>query len=824
MKLDKKLGIVMIFAVLALISISAVTAFTIKYPDLAGLKNIVSLKGLINAAVIAAAMYFILPLILGKERTPQTPQGHAAMLIIIIIFSLIIGGSMNYFIWEQGTIKEVLDYFIGDKGILKADRIGIFIGATALFAWFLTFLNVGGAEKGKLGNVNFALALIIGIKLAREGVSANALIGIGQIFAVIIFWQNIYKGIELKPGKPWVWGVISLLITLALVGWVGQILSPCNWGWYGFFGKGGPECGKTIPIGGVVEAVQKGGVEAVPGVLGAISNYIFSSWWIWAFLGIAAFVLGLGTYAAAKEGSFKRMKSDIWKYLWGGIKTAIRKIRIPGLSWLFRRKEWKDQSPENEFPFVFRKLRTELEMYMDYALRWEVYTIKGHCPKLATGRIAGKLEADIKETRDWVEAWRDMDIYKNGPDITKNKNGFFEIKPTIRTWVDDWGKKYDYEDNRTGFNSNELLICKIMNWMKEQFENRDLFKEVSERIGDEKKKITDDTLSNLKADIRRMHDEHQSSWSEYQSSFNKYGSWSLINSLMKSLLNQYLLFGEYEHAYRFANPDTTWFEAPVKENLENKSWVVDVKNATLTTNEVGYLKEGFRGGKTRDYLLHEVNERGVCIEDLNKLDNNGKKVMPDKVRLVRDHYEEYIDLRTGEKRKRLVKGIVNYTFPLEIANWLKEEWTWFMEDVRTGIFHPLSRRAADYARVYGERKFGFKVEREAPPTRGGPAFDREALKNHGDFVYLGRKKYFGIGEDSINKYPEAGPINRYPGISIMGFAAYIDGLARVMEEDQERVDEYLRKFVWPTGLIDKDIFAKMPTKTSGGGGAGGGGP
>ena len=91
------------------------------------------------------------------------------------------------------------------------------------------------------------------------------------------------------------------------------------------------------------------------------------------------------------------------------------------------------------------------------------------------------------------------------------------------------------------------------------------------------------------------------------------------------VLTQYLLFGVYEHAYRFANPDTVWFEAPVKKNPKNDSWVVDIKNAIPTRNKVGYLKEGFRGEKTRGYLLHEVNERGVSIEDLNKL-NAGTKL------------------------------------------------------------------------------------------------------------------------------------------------------------------------------------------------------
>ncbi len=312
MKLSKKLGLVMIFVILALVSAGVVVA-AIKYPKFTGLGDILNLKVIVNAVLIGTIAYLVIPLLLGKDKAPQSKPALTAMLILIIFLSIVFAISIgDVYIWQQKGIKPIVDYFIGSEGILKAGRLGVFLGATALFMWFLNFLGVGSAEKGKPSKVNFALAFLIGMHLAKSGISGNTLIGIGQAFALIIFWQNIHKGIDIKGGqRPWVWVVLALVITVILVGWVGSILSPCKWGW---FGTGGPgDCGdedEEIKLSKIGEKIQEKGFAAVPEITKSLSKSLIKNWWI---LLIIIGVVSLTTYAAVKEGSSRRMRKDAKK-------------------------------------------------------------------------------------------------------------------------------------------------------------------------------------------------------------------------------------------------------------------------------------------------------------------------------------------------------------------------------------------------------------------------------------------------------------------------------------------------------------------------------
>lgn len=370
MKSGKKLGLVMIFLALALVSVGAVAALTLKVPDLSGLSGFFNLKVIVNVVIIGAIFYFALPL-LGQKI--QSPQAITAALILIAVVSIAIAVNIgpDKFIWEKEMFEGVKDFLFGDVGILTYDRITIFIGASVLFYWFFAFLKVGG-EKSK---INIILAILLGAELASSPTIGIAeVLQMGEVIAIYIIYHNLQATVTNK-----VW---AFIMSFALVEYIVYILS-----------------GEGIVIGTLSE--------------------------VWGLKGSLIFIVpllllgGLGLSGGAlldwakkgEEGSVRKGAGKSFGYqieYWG--KQAL--MRIPGL----KRANWKVPIKEGEDPRAISEMAIEIANQRDNVGRFKTYNANWEVileSKKKVNELLGKAGG-----YDYYELKKDMkDLRWGGPNI-----------------------------------------------------------------------------------------------------------------------------------------------------------------------------------------------------------------------------------------------------------------------------------------------------------------------------------------------------------------------------------------------------------------------
>jgi hypothetical protein len=108
----------------------------------------------------------------------------------------------------------------------------------------------------------------------------------------------------------------------------------------------------------------------------------------------------------------------------------------------------------------------------------------------------------------------------------------------------------------------------------------------------------------------------------------------------------------------------------------------------------------------------------------------------------------------------------------------------------------------DYVKLHGEGEINYSnVKKEHQPVFNSPAFDREALKDPGRFVYYGKEKYYD--EDASHENP-------FPAISSIGLSEYILDLIdkRTYEEEVKEIER--KRAVWETGKDAPPWFTRYP--------------
>ena len=131
------------------------------------------------------------------------------------------------------------------------------------------------------------------------------------------------------------------------------------------------------------------------------------------------------------------------------------------------------------------------------------------------------------------------------------------------------------------------------------------------------------------------------------------------------------------------------------------------------------------------------------------------------------------------------------------------EWDFLLEDLRFGTFHPFSRSHIDYTKIINEqRSLDFtNVGRTRPDRRqNSAAFDLDALKISGKWVYWGRRNYWDALPEQKNPYPT---------LSTIGISRFITDIVRLRATDSDLADKYLSYWVWDTSREDQPFTSLL---------------
>jgi len=749
-----------------------------------GIGNFFHWKVIGSAVIIIGAAYFALPLF-GQKL--QTPQGKTAALLIISIVAIfiviqpLIGKTYDdatyKALWEKDLFVKLKDVLIGQKNanvhidngelsiggsgravtgyinedgkprvaLLTADGLIILVVGTLLFAWFFDFLKV---TEGK-PVLNYALAVVIAADLAVNGYTTDALINLGVVFAFFIFAKSISATVK-TPQRAYALSGI-------LVIWVHKVLT-----------------GRWIPfISG-----EASGSAAEVGWWGSITGTAKGAGGL-AIIGLIVLIAFLWKKGADGEGKLKGLlRGDPLVYGLQKLKAWARGIWLLQKLGIAKLQALKQKSPEGEVPFVFRDLRVELETLMNYMLRLEVYTNKHHTVENAIKSVVGEIGKVLSGTEYLGAVQRDLDKYKNGTGVQKEKNGYFNQAYKLFYYEKRPGEIVKDENGPqkvAGFAGGRWLVCNyLFNELKKALET-DLSKPAGNKEDEIRKKI--ETISGTFKDELGI----MTKWSDaYKKSVERYGVIHRRRSLMSTMLDQYLMTGKYEHYYRFAKPGAAILEYPRR----------DGKVVWGEGRVAGNVQE--KGG-----VLPEVTLNGLFIEDWNAIEVEGKSLPSIRGVDIKDIYMPVSE--TGFTKENLKIG------PQAIVDWIEKEWFYFIQDILDGRFHPRSKAVSQYIRAHAEGNWKYRnLAPYGTPDRNNPAFDREALKDPGKFVYWGRKKYYDELPSEINQ----DPVNPYPGVSALGLAMYINDIAKKIEKNTESIQQFLKLYVYPTGEEENEVFKK----------------
>lgn len=277
---------------------------------------------IVNLLLVAAAIWFTLGFL---QVNPEKLQGKVGLVLLSILIAGMVAVSIgDKWLWSTDNYKVVKDYLFEPQksdpsrpgktigGILRPEqsnkyRLFVFFGSAFLFAWFFAvFLKLDQAGGKKL---TWFMAAWLGATLARGGADSSVVIGMAEIFLIVIIAKQVSGQSTL--GMILGWGITILIVeylfrqmygSSAVFGLIsgmacsiGTELSKATWwgpgyisSFFGFLANlTGPACttvawsapGAAPSVGGaagdIVKFIGKIPVLLIAGILNAIWESIF---------------------------------------------------------------------------------------------------------------------------------------------------------------------------------------------------------------------------------------------------------------------------------------------------------------------------------------------------------------------------------------------------------------------------------------------------------------------------------------------------------------------------------------------------------------------
>lgn len=504
------------------------------------------------------------------------------------------------------------------------------------------------------------------------------------------------------------------------------------------------------------------------------------------FLIILGLILGyswLSIYVASSEKRANFVTNGI-SFTTNGIINRIRGM-AGFIGGLLNRIQWRDSRAE----YPFHRLRYELNVLMNYLLRWQVYVSKQKYVEEVQNFVTNKIDVNYEATFSTGQQKSDYIEYSAGYKYEQDpKTSRWEQRQRILEFISKNGKLSGKVPGQPGSKNRHVLVCEYMNRLKTfleevadgtfvpgNYDNPTRFKEI--------------LMGSMQEIFDGISGDHKNTYTPAKKSLMRYGLSQFRDSIRWAMLDMNNVSGWYKHPYKFASVDARPYVVTAEVTKKNGKIEIlrEIKKKRILES-IGQKMNNNFGEQQK--ILWEVDNKGRFMQDINKIMIEEKHMKG--VSLVKKPDYEDIGVAEGgtkEVRYRKVdpEDVYQGDELKEIASAMaSSEWQFFNDDILTGYLHPKSRTWRDYETAHDAQDWSYEgLERGAPPKLSGPeAFDREALKDPGDHHYRGRKNYYDSNPDQLNK--EA-PVSNYPAVSIIGLTNYIIDLVKktLSEEEQE---------------------------------------
>lgn len=765
--------------------------------------NLIHPQVIVNGVVIGAALIGLSAILLENQMKTQAVKWIVRIIAVMMALSIVMSpfvpdktwddvkDSYKY-VWQESFWIRTKFFLFGDFKCTHDDRTGCYdndaieraiagenttgyspsgrvrwgiLVGRQLLVFVLTLLVLAGvfktfAKKDMFGDKFWYLvAAIVAGYVANTGVDFGKIFWLLEVVIIFLLYRSMVAEGARKGSK-----IVASIFAIFLVEIVAYFLLP----------------GRKVaifygPISTIMD-VFKGEVPATHliwiggGLIGLIILFLV--------------ILGI----SKKTGWIGKIISDSRVYGFSAIRAWAQ--RRPWLNWLFR-YGWsrKEKTPEGELANVHKRVSMELEWLMHYMLRLEVYMGKWKTVKNAVD-IAGEINKELEGEYSFSKIARFLEIYKNGCDFDNN-NGKSDWKliPREMTYVDEKGDEHKEKVNFIGWNNHFYTIVKLLDELKARLSKTSNLTSTKHEFFEDFKTTVDDDIKGT--NLTLMNDNKK--W--YNIYLQRFKAIHKLRSKRNEMINQYCLYGLYEHRYKFAKPTAEYYERKYNVDNNGRLYFTD-KISELTPKKPIGRSTLVKDEKLKPMHL-EVDYFGRVIEDLHKVLVKGEK--PAYVRQIRP------------------ENVIELNFK-DVMKWLDLEWKGFVYDVRDGRYHPYSKRSEDYENAHAKGNFNYKTIKrvsDMPTDSGNPAFDRGGLKDPGGFVYLGREKYNETDLDAIKRSKYAVTAedgkkivftgNPLPTVTNIGLSRYITDLFHWKIAEDEEAIKQLQMYIYDNGR-DTEMF------------------
>ncbi len=761
-----------------------------------------------------------------------------ALIGISIFFAIRLGG---VYIWnEEATVRPAFRYLFGEEplGILRPTRILIFMGASFLLSWL--FIQVVKIGQGK-NKIDIVIATILAAEMTHQGLTKGMLIILGQIISIGLLYRQFKREGETgwsPSATVWSWGLVL---------WISAIAFPGQ--------------GFLAPFTGIVRAMGYFTYLLLLIILG-IGAIVFGKFLKrregearekprWLRDGVVYGAAGLANWALSSKNMVLQALRNVFQIReptlkgWLPFEFRRRKVELAVLmNYLLRLEVYLVKSRFVKFAgdFIENEVQTK---YKSFIFGGE--EIDG----IRNVRGANRVKSDAWEYKVGFESYFDKkkQLFYGIPRIMEftYEDGELHIKdkPKDSKYIKDAKRLRNW-----GWSNHRHLIFVLFNQLKKILENESYLggrvlddtdvhlriwqggtkeKEAEEEIeklkayeetgelGAEKKEPLIDTTLGAFLGYKDSHRQMVQGaekyccknmwWRKFWVNNEHYGLTQIRDSHAWAVMDQNNVNGLYRHTYRFARPHSKPAIIPVERIEDPETGDIVIKeNFDRCTKEGNiphrYKEElgvlGPKMGASR--LLYEVDERGVLLDDLNKI----------KIENERSDFLQQGKIEEGFRddggfyyRKISPENIIMHNSIADVFSNITQEWTFFINDIRTGRFHKFSRTAKDYIACHDRRDFGYSsFERKNVPSDKVPAFDREALKNPGGFIYRGKSRYDVIDPHELDEKPKM----HAPCVTTKGLTLYLKSRIDKKAANLKVRRQHFKDWAWENLTEGGDIF------------------
>ena len=779
---------------------------------------------IVNAAIIAAALYFTLGLI--PKFDMKSFEGKTGFGLLLFIISAVIAYNLspNQWIWSQDTIRGIVGYLFSGESVPGRPGLARGVlhykgGLMVLISSFLliSFFFNKWLLKDKEGLLNYALALLFAFNMATPPASPmRFVVYLGEFFFVLILWDSLKNSLKGKEDHNF----LALLLAIFLVGWASTALTVNTPDARGFLGSIGcyiASC-KEMAAGaagsGILGWLAKAGLWGIGLVALGIVVWMmvykrsgktgkkYMGWGLvigllllllllsgvlgWSVLGIIGLVIllplalvGGGIFVISrseKKGKFKDIKD---RYIRLFRNLGWRKANEVAAQAGFNRYAWtKRRIIPDRLPEIMKENIVILFSLNNYLKRLYIWNVKFDQVKNAAA-VCETMEVWINIHDNYDKLIDDIYECRNGVivDLKEEPDQSPDAEYTCRfcgqtfngrgsnlrleEHINDSHKPKE-EKLGVGWFDATRKYCETLNEISVFLQKYVAAIVGGMKIDDKEYPNFIATAQRLKVKLDRIVENIEQSRRYLKERREAFGNYQPLKIQRYLVLDQCNPCGFHEHYYSVA------------------------PKGTLLTN----------GKRTKREM--EVNLYGEILEDKYKNQDRFYDLQKAPIRVHQTEVKKIQHIWPSGKGNE----------PHHVMEAIGNDWLGFIRNMRYGYFRPNSKKAMDYIKRLSTKpedtdRLGnwlFFEEQEITSefkfaSEKDPGFDRRALVDTGILTYVGRKNLHDSWK-AVSNNKKTDPL---PGVSSYGMSLYLPRLIFRDTEDIAAINEVLNRFIADTG-------------------------